>query len=161
MPVTVKKGNIVARRPLDYAGDPGRAAVVERLNSLMRTTAIQVAAIASLTPNPRNTKNHPDKQIALLSKNIEQFGFHTPIITDDTGNILCGHARVEAAKLLGLDQVPIIRLEGLDRHHKSALAIADNRIGALGAFNAEILSQELAGLFDPEIELDFDPSIIG
>lgn len=161
MPMRITRpDNISSRSALD-AGDHDTSAVIKRIKHLMTTTAIRVVPIASLTPNPRNTRKHPEKQIALLAKNIEKFGFHTPIIADENGMILCGHARVEAAKRIGLDEVLSQTFEGLSRHEKTALAVADNRIAELSEFDADILGKELASLFDTELDLDFDPSIIG
>ena len=132
-----------------------------RLSRLIKATAIERVLVSSLKPNPRNTRVHPEKQVALLSKGMREFGFHSPLVIDEDGMILCGHGRFEAAKDLQLDDVPVIRLHGLTPSQKIALAIADNKLASIGEYNLEILGQELAVLYDPEADLSFDPSITG
>ena len=58
-----------------------------------------------LKPWPTNPRTHPDKQLAQLKANITRFGFTVPVLVDDHGTILAGHARVIAAKQLGLDAI--------------------------------------------------------
>lgn len=155
MPVTLKN----VPKPPFRGGGRDRSAAISRLVELMSTTAITVVALASLHPNPKNTKKHGAKQTALIGKNIEAFGFHTPIVTDETGMILCGHGRYQAAQLLGLDRVPTIILRGLSEPQKQALAISDNRLAELGEYDLSLISQTIAELY--ELDLDFDPSILG
>ena len=75
--------------------------------------------------------------------------------------ILAGHARYQAALLAGVAHFPVIRLTRLSAMDKRALALADNKIAELSEWDVDILSEELNALYDPGIELDFDPTIIG
>ncbi len=59
-----------------------------------------------LKPYPRNARTHSRKQIRQIAESITRFGFTNPILIDEGGMILAGHGRVEAAKLLGMEQVP-------------------------------------------------------
>ena len=45
-----------------------------------------------------------------IARSIQRFGFNNPILVDDNLQIIAGHGRVEAAKLLSLKEVPIVRL---------------------------------------------------
>jgi hypothetical protein len=117
--------------------------------------------IGDLKPNRRNAKKHPDRQIALLAENFEQFGFTQPILIDEEGVILCGHGRYYAARKLELAHLQAIRLSNLSSAEKRALAIADNKLGELGEWDLDLLKGELEILFDTETELSFDPAIIG
>lgn len=155
MPVKLK--NIP--RPPYRDGDRDRSASTTRLIELMAKTEITVVALTSIHPNPKNTKKHGARQTHLIAKNIEAFSFHTPIITDEAGMILCGHGRYQAARLLGLDRVPTIILRGLSEHEKQALAISDNRLPQLGEYDLPLISQTIAQLY--ELDLEFDPSILG
>jgi hypothetical protein len=117
--------------------------------------------IGDLKPNRRNAKKHPDRQITLLVENYKLFGFTQPIIIDEDGMILCGHARYFAALKLGITHLPAIRLSHLSAAEKRALAIADNKLAELGEWDFDILPEELEFLFDSKTDLSFDPRLIG
>jgi 16S rRNA G966 N2-methylase RsmD len=131
------------------------------LDARIKATKIELVPIERLKPNPRNAKKHPDRQIALLQDNYEQFGVTQPIVVDEDDAIICGHARFEAARRANLPHLPVVRLAGLSAAQKRALAIADNKLAELGEWDLEVLSQELSFLFDPDTELSFDPRSIG
>jgi DNA modification methylase len=132
-----------------------------RLDARIRVECVEIIAIDDLKPNPRNAKKHPDRQIALLRDNFEQFGFTNPILVDEKCNILAGHARYIAARQAGFTHLPVIRHSHLSPAKKRAFAIADNKLAELGEWDLEILSEELSFLFDPQTELSFDPRSIG
>ena len=123
---------------------------------------IEVVPISDIQLNPRNAKKHPERQIAVLQENIEKFGFTNPLLVDEDNKLIAGHARHEAARRAGLQQLPVIRLVHLTAADKRALAIADNKIAELGKWDLEILCEELTFIFDDAaVELKFDPRIIG
>ena len=72
---------------------------------------------AALRPYARNARTHTPKQIAA---SIRAFGFNNPILIDRDGEIIAGQGRVAAAKTLGLDTVPCVRLEHLTEAQKRA-----------------------------------------
>ena len=115
--------------------------------------------VESLTANPRNARTHDDKQLTQLTASIRQFGFTNPILTDEDGVIIAGHARLAGATRAGMDRVPTITLRGLSKAEKRALAIADNRLAEKAGWNVEILAEELKVL--TELEIEFDVSITG
>jgi hypothetical protein len=80
----------------------------------------------SLRPYPGNARTHSPKQIKQISRSIERFGFNNPVLVDDDDQIIAGHGRVEAAKLLGLKTVPTVRLSHLSEDDKRAYILADN-----------------------------------
>ena len=84
--------------------------------------------IQELRPYPNNARTHSKKQITQIAKSISKFGFCNPVLVDDSGQILAGHGRVEAAKLLGIDTVPTCRLSHLSDAEKCAYVLADNRL---------------------------------
>jgi ParB-like chromosome segregation protein Spo0J len=63
----------------------------------------------TLRPYARNARRHTDSQITRISENVNTSGFNNPILVDEEGVILAGHARQEAAKKLGLTYVPVVR----------------------------------------------------
>jgi len=109
--------------------------------------------IAGLRPAGRQSRHHPARQIAALKAGIAEFGFIIPIVLNAEGRIIAGVARVEAAKALGMADVPCVVAHHLTPEQQRAFVIADNRLSELGAWNREVLRfelDELAGL-----ELDF------
>jgi hypothetical protein len=68
---------------------------------------IAFRAISDLKPHPRNARKHSGSQIKAIAKSIEAFGFNAPVLVDGDGNILAGHGRVEAAKLLDVTRCAV------------------------------------------------------
>lgn len=91
----------------------------------LRTICIVYVAITFLKPYLRNARVHSRKQIAQIIASIRAFGFTNPILCDGEGNIIAGHGRLLAAKEMGLEQIPVIILEGLSDAQKRALTLAD------------------------------------
>jgi DNA modification methylase len=100
----------------------------------------------SIRPNPANVRTHPKKQIRLLARIIQQFGFVVPIIVDENDIILAGHGRWLAAKLIGLRTVPVIKLRGLSEAEKRAFMLADNKIAEKAGWDRKALAEELGDL---------------
>ncbi|HLF21939.1 MAG TPA: ParB/Srx family N-terminal domain-containing protein, partial [Aestuariivirga sp.] len=81
-----------------------------------------------LTSYTRNARTHSKKQIRQIADSICHFGFTNPILIDSENMILAGHGRLAAAKLIGLDRVPCVRLENMTPEQKRAYALADNKL---------------------------------
>ena len=114
---------------------------------------------AALQPRATNPRTHSKKQIRQIAGSIERFGFNNPVLIDREGGIVAGHGRIEAAKLLGLENVPTIRLEDLTEAEIRAYVIADNKLAENAGWDRELLAIELQGLI--ELDLDFDVTITG
>ena len=119
-----------------------------------RLLTVVYRPIASLTPDPRNARTHPRKQVAQIVASIREFGFTNPILADAEGRLIAGHGRLLAAREMGLTQVPVIALAGLTDVQKRALRLADNKIALNAGWDLEILKLELGELSMPEIEID-------
>lgn len=115
-------------------------------NSGFDRLAIEYRAISSLSPNERNARTHTRKQIRQIADSIKTFGFVNPILIDANGNIIAGHGRLAAAKLLGLTSVPTIAVERMTEAQRRAYAIADNRLAELAGWDNELLKVELGEL---------------
>jgi DNA modification methylase len=113
----------------------------------------------SLKPYDRNARTHSPKQIAQIAASIKAFGFNNPVLIDKDGGIIAGHGRVEAAKLLGFETVPCVRLEHLTDAQKRAYILADNKIAEKAGWDPEILKIELQHL--TSLDLDFDVTVTG
>ncbi len=118
---------------------------------------IEYVRVQELRPYPNNARTHSRRQIRQIAKSIEKFGFCNPVLIDDTKQIIAGHGRVEAAKLLGIDAVPTCRLSHLSEAEKRAYILADNRLAEEAGWDKELLAIELQGL----IELDVDVEVTG
>ena len=68
-------------------------------------------AIGDLSPWARNARTHSKKQLRQLAESIRTFGFTNPVLIDGGNSILAGHGRVAAARELGMDTVPCVRLK--------------------------------------------------
>lgn len=113
--------------------------------------------VADLIPFARNSRTHSDEQVAQIAASIKEFGFTNPILTDGDNGIIAGHGRLQAARKLGLTEVPTIPLTGLTEAQKRAYVIADNKLALNAGWDMELLSSEIAGLG----EEGFDLSLLG
>jgi hypothetical protein len=97
--------------------------------------AIKLRPIASLTPHRRNARTHSRKQIQQLARSIKEFGFTNPVLIDAASGILAGHGRVEAAKLLGMTEVPTIELAALNDEQRRTYAVCTEnpKPGSIGS----------------------------
>jgi hypothetical protein len=111
----------------------------------------------SLRLYPGNARTHSPKQIKQISRSIDRFGFNNPVLVDDDDQIIAGHGRVEAAKLLNMKTVPTVRLSHLSETEKKAYILADNRLAEKAGWDNEVLAIELQGLVD----LGFDVLLTG
>lgn len=128
----------------------------QELASPSADQALQVTYkdLSELTPDPRNARTHPRRQIEQIIASINAFGFTNPILADPEGNLIAGHGRLRAARQIGLSKVPVIELAGLSEAQKKALRLADNKIALNAGWDTEILKLELADLSLPEIDID-------
>lgn len=118
---------------------------------------VQEVSLSLLKPYERNAKIHGPEQIEKLKDSIREFGFLTPCLIDGDLNIIAGHGRVMAAKELGMETVPCVFIEGLTDAQRRAYILADNRLGELGEWDMNIVTDELTALADE----DFDISLTG
>lgn len=113
--------------------------------------------IAELQPYERNSRTHTTEQIAQVARSIQEYGWTNPILIDGCDMVIAGHARLEAAKLLGMTDVPTIRLEHLTQEQVRAYVIADNRFAELAGWDLDVLRTELSDLGS----LGFDLALTG
>jgi DNA modification methylase len=114
-------------------------------------------AVARLRPYRGNARIHSNKQVRQIADSIQKFGFTNPVLISDEDEIIAGHGRVEAAKLLGMQSVPTVRLSHLNAAQRRAYVIADNKLALNAGWDREILTIELQALID----LDFEVEITG
>jgi hypothetical protein len=96
----------------------------------------------------------PSARSIRLRTSIEAFGFTNPILADPEGHIIAGHGRLQAARLMGLAELPVITLSGLSETQKRTLRIADNKIALNASWDLEILQLELGELGSIDVDID-------
>lgn len=112
--------------------------------------------LLQLKPYEKNAKLHSDKQVAQVAESIKQFGWAQPLVVDNADNLIIGHCRLEAAKLLELETVPCIRMDKLTEEEVKALRLADNKLNE-SAWAGDLVLNELT-----DLDLKgFDVSITG
>ena len=102
----------------------------------------------------RNPRTHSDEQVAQIAASIAEFGFVNPVLVGSDGVIIAGHARVMAARKLGMIEAPVIVLDHLSEAQRRALVIADNRLALNAGWDEEMLRVELEALREDEFNLD-------
>lgn len=122
---------------------------------------IEMLSPLSLRPAQRNARTHSRKQVRQIADSMARFGVTNPLIADDRGRIVAGHARAEAAKLLGLKQIPVIRLSHLNETEIRAYTLADNKLAEKAGWNREMLAVELEELQIALPEIGLDVGITG
>lgn len=116
---------------------------------------IEYVPIDDIKPYAGNAKTHPAEQVEQIKKSIEQFGFNDPIaIWHD--EVVEGHGRLIAATEMGIDSVPIIRLDGLTDEQRRAYALVHNKLTMNSGFNFDLLQIELENISFDMSEFDFD-----
>ena len=121
------------------------------------TTNLQVASwpIAKLIPFARNARTHSDEQVAQIAASIAEFGWTNPVLVGTDGVLIAGHARLLAARKLGMTELPVIVLDHLTETQRRALVIADNQLAIRGAaWDEEMLRVELESLKEDGFNLD-------
>lgn len=121
--------------------------------SLANHPHIEIVKRTALKPNPTNARKHSASQIERLARSMDRFDFIEPIIVDEEGNIVAGHARWAAAGARGLEEVPVIRKRFMSEADRRAYAIASNRLAELSEWDEEVLAAELEFLFEQDYDL--------
>ncbi len=121
---------------------------------------IEEVAIGDLKPWAKNARTHSQKQLRQIGESIGTFGFTNPVLIDASNTILAGHGRVEAAKLIGMTEVPCVRLEHMTHEQKRAYVLADNKLALNAGWDEELLAEELQALMGTD-DLGFDIGVTG
>jgi ParB-like chromosome segregation protein Spo0J len=110
--------------------------------------------VDQLKLDPANPRRHSKKQVRQIANSIELFGFIVAILTDRYGNVIAGHGRLLAAKLLGITEVPTLCLDHLTSAQARAFMIADNRLTENSVWDDRLLAEQLKDL--SLLGVDFD-----
>lgn len=94
----------------------------------VRLPQAKLSPVTALRPALRNARTHSKKQLRQLADSISNFGFTNPVLVDASGEVIAGHGRLAAARMLGLAEVPTLCVDWLTEDQKRAYVIADNRL---------------------------------
>lgn len=120
-------------------------------------TDIQIErwSLDRLVPFARNPRTHTEEQVAQIAASIVEFGWTNPVLVGSDGVVIAGHARLQAARKLGLSEVPVIVLDHLSEAQRRALVIADNQLAIAGTgWDEELLRGLLVDLRQDEFNLE-------
>jgi len=116
---------------------------------------VEYWAIERLVPYAKNSRTHSDAQVAQIAASIKEWGFTNPVLVDEHGGIIAGHGRVQAARKLCLETIPVVVARGWSEAQKRAYVIADNKLALNAGWDDALLSLELGELggigFDLEL----------
>lgn len=111
---------------------------------------IERIPVDELVPYEKNAKLHTNEQLEAVEASINEFGFRNPVLVwrndDGSVEIVAGHARVQAAKNLGLAEVPCIAVDDLTDEQRRALTLVDNQTTMMTGFDDSLLATELDSL---------------
>ncbi len=123
---------------------------------------VRAMNIIQIRPYDKNAKKHPKKQVEQVAASIKEFGFNQPIVVDKQGVIIVGHGRYEAAKLLGMTDVPVMEVD-LTEDQAKAYRLADNKLNEsewdmkLAVDELKELSEEMQVLTGFDLDLLIEP----
>ena len=118
---------------------------------------IERRSVDALIPYARNARTHSDEQVAQIAASIKEWGWTTPVLIDEDGEIIAGHGRVMAARKLGIEEVPTMVATGWTKAQKQAYVLADNQLPQNAGWDMDLLTVEMK-----DLDADgFDLSLIG
>jgi site-specific DNA-methyltransferase (adenine-specific) len=129
---------------------------------------IEYLPVSELKPYEKNAKLHPKEQVDEIVESIELTGFNDPIAVWGGQNIIVeGHGRLMAAKKMGMEKVPIIRLDHLSDEQRRAYTLIHNKLTMNSDFDLDVLQEELDKIteidmsdFEFDLNLETDPDDI-
>ena len=118
---------------------------------------VERRSVESLIPYARNARTHSDEQVAQIAASIKEWGWTTPVLVDEEGQIIAGHGRVMAARKLGIEEIPVMVASGWTEAQRRAYVLADNKLALNSGWDMDLLKVELQDIG----EMNFDLNKIG
>jgi ParB-like chromosome segregation protein Spo0J len=107
---------------------------------------IEYWPIERLIPYANNARLHSATDLDKIAASIRRWGWTMPVLADEQGELIAGHARIGAAAKLGLQSIPVIVARGWSEDERRAYRLADNQLAARGSWDPEQLRSELRDL---------------
>ena len=118
-------------------------------DALMCVVSVPIGRLIPYSRNPRKNT----AAIAKVAASLREFGWRQPIVVDDAYTVIAGHTRLEAARTLGMSEVPVHVATGLSANQIKAYRLADNRVGSEAEWDNGLLTLEACGRSAALIEL--------
>lgn len=109
------------------------------------TEKLVKAKLSEIIPYPNNPRKN-DNAVEAVAESIRQCGYVQPIVVDEGMVVLAGHTRLKALKLLGWEDVPVIKCDGLTDEQKKKYRYLDNKTGEAAQWDLPVLLDELKDL---------------
>lgn len=119
----------------------------------MEAMKVFMRKVEEIVPYENNPRDN-DEAAEVVAASIKEFGFLNPVILDANGVIVCGHARLKAALILGLDEVPCTSADDLTPAQIRAFRIADNKTAEIAGWDYDALLQEFQELSAEDFDLN-------
>lgn len=107
---------------------------------------VEPRKVGDILPYDRNPRKIPQAAVDAVASSITKFGWRQPIVVDSEGRIIAGHVRLEAAKALGLSEVPVHVASDLTPEQVKEYRLSDNRTGELTDWDLDLLAVEVSEL---------------
>jgi len=120
---------------------------------IARKLQITYRKTESLIPYIKNARKHSEEQVATIAGSIKEFDFTNPILIDQDNNVIAGHGRLQAARLLNIEEVPTISLSHLTPLQQRAYVLADNKIALDATWDNDLLKIEIEQLKDENFDM--------
>jgi ParB-like chromosome segregation protein Spo0J len=115
---------------------------------------VERRSVESLIPYARNARTHSDEQVAQIAASIKEWGWTTPVLVDEDGQIIAGHGRVMAARKLGIEDIPVMVARGWSEAQRRAYVLADNKLALNSGWDMDLLKVELQDIGEMSFDLD-------
>lgn len=121
---------------------------------IIQSKEITLVPLKKLKAKKNNRNKHPQAQIEMLAKHLKYQGFRNPIIvSNQTGEIVCGHGRFEAAKMAGFKEVPVIYQDFESTDQEYSYHVADNGLSLWSELDLSGINNDLQNL-GPDFDID-------
>lgn len=111
---------------------------------------VQTVSVGELVPYANNAKIHTPEQVNQIAASMLEFGNCDPIAvwTNEAGQleIVEGHGRVLALKLLEIETAPVIKLDHLSDEQRRAYTHVHNQTTLSSGFDYDALTCDLSAL---------------
>lgn len=122
----------------------------------MKKLEIKYIPIDDIKPYKNNPRLN-EEAIPYVMNSIKEFGFKNPIILDENNVIVAGHTRLESAKRLDMEEVPVIYADDLTEEQIKAFRLADNKVAEKSMWDYTKLDEELENILDIDMSMfDFE-----
>ena len=119
----------------------------------MEKMKMQMLSVDEIIPYENNPRNN-QKAVQVVAKSIREFGFRNPVVVDKNNVVIVGHTRLEASKVLGYKEVPVIIADDLSDEQVKAFRIMDNKSSEFAEWDYDKLLADVNDLIEQNYDID-------